>query len=486
MDLLNLSACDIPNLVKQKRVSATELLQAFWKRGTDLNPKVNALLAFNDDAEQRAKNIDKGLVKPGRLLGVPVVLKDNFCLRGMKTTAASRILENFVAPYTAHCVQRLIDEGAIIIAKSNLDEFAMGSSNENSYFGASKNPWDLERVPGGSSGGSAVAVSTRFAPVALGSDTGGSIRQPASFCGVVGIKPTYGSVSRYGMIAFASSLDQAGTFGKTVREAALPLGAMIHRDPRDGTNVDVPYSELLGGSQSLKKCRVGIAKEYMVAGLSSDLSRSIESIIKKLEAEGCEVVEISLPHTTFAIPVYYLVAASEASSNLSRYDGVRYGLRDIETPDGRPAADLAEFYKMTRSRGFGEEVKRRILLGTFSLSAGHYDAFYTKACQVRRLISQDFTQAFTHCDFVIGPVSTDSAFKLGEKTSDPIAMYNNDILTTPVNLAGLPALSLPLGLDSQGLPMGLQVIAPAFADDRMIAFAEALEALIDFTEVPNV
>ena len=471
MNILSLSATNIPEMIRTKKASAREICEVYLKRVEQLNPKLNAFLRTHDEALAVADKIDQSKTKEGKLLGIPIAVKDNFCVEGAKTTAASRILENFKPPYTAHSIARLQAEGAIIIGKTNLDEFAMGSSNENSYFGACKNPWDVERVPGGSSGGSAVSVAARLAPIAIGSDTGGSIRQPASFCGVVGIKPTYGSVSRFGMIAFASSLDQAGTFAKTVDEAALALDVMIDNDSRDATNVKSPFSSLLSNSmKDLRGVRVGLAKEYLEANVSEDIKNKINDLVKELKSAGAEIIEVSLPHTEYAIPVYYLVAASEASSNLSRYDGVRYGLRDIEQENGRPVKDLAEFYKSTRSRGFGDEVKRRILLGTFSLSAGYYDAFYTKACRVRRLISNDFSDAFKKCEFIIGPVSTDTAFKIGEKTNDPLAMYYNDILTTPANLAGLPTMSLPVGLDGKSLPIGLQIIAPAFCDDKMISF----------------
>ncbi len=473
--------------VRAREASAEKTVTQLIDGQREPNKKLNAILEINERALQRAKEVDEGRFDKGRLTGVPILVKDNFCVAGQSATAASRILENFKPPYTAHCIQRLEDEGAIIIGKTNMDEFAMGSSNENSFFGPCRNPWNLDYVPGGSSGGSAAAVAAGLAPISVGSDTGGSIRQPASFCGVVGIKPTYGAVSRYGMIAFASSLDQAGTFGRSVADAALALEVMIDHDTRDATNVRTPFATLsTNKSLPLKGVRVGVVKEYMAADLNKELREAIEGNIETLKQQGCEIVDVSLPHTDYAIPVYYLVAASEASSNLSRYDGVRYGLRDLSSPTDEPLQDLNDFYKRTRSHGFGDEVKRRILLGTFSLSAGYFDAFYAKACQVRRLISDDFKNAYEKCDFIVGPVSTAPAFKMGEKKDDPISMYYNDILTTPASLAGLPSMSLPLGLSSERLPLGLQVIAPPFHDDKMVMFANALEELIGFTEVCNV
>ncbi len=473
--------------VRSRQESAVKTVTQMIEDQQQPNKKINAILKINERALKRAKEVDEGRYDKGRLTGVPILVKDNFCVTGMTTTAASRILENFKPPYTAHCIQRLEDEGAIIIGKTNMDEFAMGSSNENSFFGSCRNPWNLDYVPGGSSGGSAAAVAAGLAPISIGSDTGGSIRQPASFCGVVGIKPTYGAVSRYGMIAFASSLDQAGTFGRSVADAALALEVMIDHDTRDATNVKVPFANLsTEQSLPLKGVRVGVVKEYMAADLDKELRDTIEENIEKLKQQGCEIAEVSLPHTDYAIPVYYLVAASEASSNLSRYDGVRYGLRDLSSPTDEPLQDLSDFYKRTRSHGFGDEVKRRILLGTFSLSAGYFDAFYAKACQVRRLISEDFYQAYKKCDFIIGPVATAPAFKIGEKKDDPISMYYNDILTTPASLAGLPSMSLPLALNKEKLPLGLQVIAPPFHDDKMIMFANALEELIGFREACSV
>lgn len=473
--------------VQKKELKTVPVIEDLLSRISSLNPILNAMLEVSEKAIDQAKKVDAGEYANGRLTGVPIIVKDNFCVNGMKATAASRILENFKPPYTAHCIERLQQEGAIILGKANMDEFAMGSSNENSFFGPCKNPWNPDYVPGGSSGGSAAAVAAGLSPVSIGSDTGGSIRQPASFCGVVGIKPTYGSVSRFGMIAFASSLDQAGTFGRSVEDSARVLEVMIHKDMKDSTNVKTPFDSLqVDKKTSLKGCRVGLPKEYMAADLNEELRGELDATLEKLKGEGCEIVEVELPHTEYAIPVYYLVAASEASSNLSRYDGVRYGLRDLQDVESHPLTGLDDFYKRTRSQGFGSEVKRRVLLGTFSLSAGYLDAFYNKACQVRRLIAKDFANAFAKCDFIVGPVATAPAFKIGEKVNDPISMYFNDILTTPASLAGLPSMSLPMALNSEKLPLGLQIIAPSFQDDKMIMFANSVEEVLGFKEVCHV
>lgn len=474
---------EIATKVKSRELMATHLVEKCFERIKRIDPKLNSILATVDSALDRARTLDRASDRKGKLYGVPFLVKDNFCVRSVKTTAASKILGNFISPYTAHCIERLESEGAIILGKTNMDEFAMGSSNENSAFGVCRNPWNQEYVPGGSSGGSAAAVASSLAPVSIGSDTGGSIRQPASFCGVVGIKPSYGLVSRYGLIAFASSLDQAGPLAKSVRDAALFLEVMVHKDRRDGTNIE---KSIFWDQPVNSKIKVGIPKEYMSAELEVSVRNTIENVFDRLKQRGCELIEIELPHTKYAIPVYYMVAASEASSNLSRYDGVRYGLRDIETDRGHGVNDLSEFYKLTRSRGFGEEVKRRILLGTFSLSAGYSDEYYIKACQVRRLISNDFAEAFAKCDFILGPVSSTPAFKVGEKTSDPLSMYDNDILTVPANLAGLPAMSLPVGLSDENRPIGLQIIAPSFQDAQMIKFAEQIESMIGFQGEPYV
>jgi aspartyl-tRNA(Asn)/glutamyl-tRNA(Gln) amidotransferase subunit A len=481
LDILKLSLTELSENIKSKKISSLEACEFYLNRIKSHDTKLNAFLKINEKAIEQAKAKDQEKEKKGRLFGVPIAVKDNFCTKGLTTTAGSKILENFVPPYTAHCIELLENEGAIILGKTNLDEFAMGSSSENSAFSLCKNPWNIERVPGGSSGGSASAMAAQLAPLTIGSDTGGSIRQPANFCGVVGVKPTYGSISRFGMVAFASSLDQAGPLSKNVTDAALALDIMIRKDPKDSTNVKRQQACLTNlKTIELKGLKIGLPREYFSANLDEGTQKEIEKVKSELSKKGCEFVEISLATSQHAISVYYLIAASEASSNLARYDGVRYGLRDIEDVDGREIQDLDGFYKRTRSRGFGEEVKRRILLGTFALSSGYFDAYYTKACQVRRLMSQDFMEAFTRCDFILAPVTTTTAFKIGEKINDPISMYFNDIFTTPANLTGLPAMSLPIGLDKNKMPVGLQIISPAFTEEAMLNFAYTIEKLVSF------
>lgn len=475
------SVRELATAIQTKTVSAEEVCQNYLDKIQGDGRQLNAFLETSDKALERARFLDQQKEKKGSLWGVPVAIKDNFCVQGMKTTAASNILKNFIAPYTAHCVARLESEGALVIGKTNMDEFGMGSSNENSIFGPCKNPWDTTRVSGGSSGGSAVAVAAQMAPLALGSDTGGSVRQPASFCGVVGVKPTYGSISRYGLIAFASSLDQTGVFAHNVDDAALALDIMIDKDPRDSTNV--PRSQ--GPLSKVEKAsatglRIGVPRDFMERSLDPVLKKQIEELISKLKDQGSVIETIELPCSSHAIPVYYIVAACEASSNLSRYDGVRFGLR--ETADSKKdTLNLSELYRKTRSEGFGEEVKRRILLGTFALSADSYDSFYKRASQVRRLIADDFKEAFTKCDLILGPVTTGAAFSIGEKIQDPVSMYDNDIFTTPASLVGLPCMSIPLGLDAQSMPLGVQIMAPSFFDEQMISFAKLVEELCAFS-----
>ncbi len=475
------SAKVLATAMQTKKVSAEEVCQSYLDKIHGYGRELNAFIEASDKAIERARFLDQQKEKTGSLWGVPVAVKDNFCVRGMKTTAASNILRNFIAPYTAHCVARLESEGAVVIGKTNMDEFGMGSSNENSIFGPCKNPWDTTRVSGGSSGGSAVAVAAQMAPLALGSDTGGSVRQPASFCGVVGLKPTYGSISRYGLIAFASSLDQAGVFASNVDDAALALDIMIDKDPRDSTNIPRSLGSLRNVAKaSAKGLRIGVPRDFMERSLDPILKKQIDVLVAKLKDQGSIIETIELPHSSHAIPVYYIVAACEASSNLSRYDGVRFGLR--KTPDNtKDTLNLSELYRMTRSEGFGEEVKRRILLGTFALSADSYESFYKKASQVRRLIADDFKSVFADCDFIIGPVTTGGAFSIGEKIKDPVSMYDNDIFTTPASLAGLPCMSLPLGFDAQSMPLGVQIMAPSFCDDQMISFAKLVEELCAFS-----
>ncbi|RMD86433.1 MAG: Asp-tRNA(Asn)/Glu-tRNA(Gln) amidotransferase subunit GatA [Candidatus Dadabacteria bacterium] len=455
--------------------SSKELVALFLDR-IERFKSLNAFVRLCDDAMKEAEKADVLLKDPVQrkrkpLLGIPVALKDVILTKGVTTTACSRILSNFLPPYSATVTTKLQEAGAIIIGKTNMDEFAMGSSNENSYFGAVKNPWDTERVPGGSSGGSAVCVSARLAPAALGSDTGGSIRQPASFCGVVGIKPTYGRVSRYGIVAFASSLDQVGTFAGTVKDAAEVMEVISGFDRNDSTSVEmeVPkYSASLTGD--ISGIRIGVPKEYFVGGIDAEVSDSIKKALTLFEKMGARIVDISLPHTEYALAVYYIIAPAEASSNLARYDGIRYGVR------AEGANDLIDLYYKTRSEGFGPEVKRRIMLGTYVLSSGYYDAYYLKAQKVRALVAGDFKEAFDNqCDVIVCPVAPTTAFKLGDKVDDPVKMYLNDIFTIPVSLAGLPGLSLPCDFDSKGLPVGLQIVGNAFDEETVFKVAYAFE-----------
>jgi aspartyl-tRNA(Asn)/glutamyl-tRNA(Gln) amidotransferase subunit A len=417
----------------------------------------------------------------GALTAVPVAIKDNICVRGLQNSCGSRILGGYQPPYNATVIERLQDAGAIIIGKTNCDEFAMGSSNENSAYGPVRNPWDTARVPGGSSGGSAAAVAARIVPVALGSDTGGSVRQPASFCGIVGVKPTYGRVSRYGLVAFGSSLDQVGIFAGNTRDAALTLSVIAGCDPRDATTADtaVPdYVSELGGD--LSGARIGVPRELFGEGLDAEVRASVEAAIETYRALGAELVDVELPHAKYAIAVYYIIATAEASSNLARYDGVRYGFRAEETPT------LREMYRRTREEGFGAEVKRRIMLGTYVLSSGYYDAYYLKAQKVRTLLKQDFSRAFARCDAIITPTSPTTAFLLGEKTDDPLAMYLNDIYTVTANLAGIPGLSIPCGLSAAGLPIGMQLLGPHWSESTLFRFAHAYEQAQPFDARPRV
>jgi aspartyl-tRNA(Asn)/glutamyl-tRNA(Gln) amidotransferase subunit A len=410
------------------------------------------------------------------LTGIPIALKDLFVTRGVRTTCGSKILEGFVPQFESTVSRRLADAGAVLLGKLNMDEFAMGSSTENSALGVTRNPWNRSRVPGGSSGGSAACVAARQAFGSFGTDTGGSIRLPASYCGVVGIKPTYGRVSRYGMIAFASSLDQAGSFAGTVRGAALLLEAIAGKDPLDATSIDAPVPSYLDGIDGgVAGVRLGVPDEYFVEGLEADVERSVRAALAKLESLGATLVPVSLPHTEYAVATYYIVATAEASSNLGRYDGVRFGLRAGEEHG------LREMYGATRDAGFGTEVKRRIMLGTYALSAGYYDAYYLKAMKARTLIRRDFESAFERCDALVMPTSACTAFEIGARTADPLQMYLSDILTISVNLAGLPGMSVPCGFDSSGLPVGLQIVAPALEEARLLRIAAAYEDATEWT-----
>jgi aspartyl-tRNA(Asn)/glutamyl-tRNA(Gln) amidotransferase subunit A len=462
-----------------REFSATELVEAILERITSVDNETKAYLTLTPEAAlECARSVDASIAagESGPLLGIPLAIKDVLCTKGLATTCGSRILEGFVPPYNATAVARLRAAGAIILGKTNTDEFAMGSSTENSAFFTTHNPWDLDRVPGGSSGGSAAAVAADECLGALGTDTGGSVRQPASLCGVVGLKPTYGRVSRYGLIAYASSLDQVGVLAKDVTDAAIMLEAVSGHDPRDSTSLDAPvpqYEAALAQGDGLKCLRIGVPKEYFVEGVDPEVQTSVRAAIDKLVELGATAHEISLPHTDYALPVYYLIAPAEASANLARYDGVRYGLRvDADSP--------IEMYRATRGQGFGAEVKRRIMLGTYALSAGYYDAYYLKAQKVRTLIKADFDAAFDEVEVIATPVSPTTAFHIGAKTDDPLQMYLSDVLTMSVNLAGNCGISLPCGFDQAGLPVGLQLIGPALAEERILRTAFAYEQATDW------
>ena len=469
MSLAALTLDDAGKRLRKREFSSLELTEAVFQRIAASDDKIHAYLTVaRDDGLEQARQADKRLKQDSGispLLGIPIAVKDNFLTCGLRTTCASKILGEFIPPYDAATVQKLRAAGAVITGKTNLDEFAMGSSAENSAFFPTRNPWNLERIPGGSSGGSAAAVASDQCIAALGTDTGGSIRQPAACCGIVGLKPTYGRVSRYGIVAFASSMDQVGPMTKDVRDAALLLEAIAGYDPGDSTSVSraVPrYASSL--TEPVKGLRLGIPKEYFVAGMQAEVERAVRTAIRELEKTGAVVEEISLPHTEYAVAVYYIVATAEASSNLARYDGMRYGRR-------AQAQDLTETYMISRDEGFGAEVKRRIMLGTYALSAGYYDAYYLKAQKVRTLIKRDFDEAFKRCDVIVTPTAPTTAFKLGEKTQDPLQMYLSDIYTISINLAGLPALSLPCGFDSEGMPIGLQIIGKPFDESTIFGVA---------------
>lgn len=460
-------------LVSKER-SAVEIAQATLKHIEAVEPKIKAFLSVTaDEAIATAKAVDHKIAAGesiGMLEGIPLAVKDNMCTKGIKTTCASQILANFVPPYESTVTQKLKDAGVVVVGKTNLDEFAMGSSTENSGYQVTANPWDVSRVPGGSSGGSAAAVAAGECVVSLGSDTGGSIRQPASLCGVVGLKPTYGLVSRFGLVAYASSLDQIGPFSRTVEDSAILLNAIAGHDPNDATSlkVDIPdYTQYL--QPELKQgIKVGIITETFGEGLDPVVAESVKTAIAKLEELGAEVKEISCPRFRYGLPVYYMIASSEASANLARYDAVKYGVRS-------ESDSLIDMYTNTRAAGFGAEVKRRIMLGTYALSAGYYDAYYLKAQKVRTLIKQDFDKAFEEIDVLVCPTSPSTAFKAGEKTDDPLEMYLSDLMTIPVNLAGLPGMSIPCGFDNQGLPIGLQLISNVLREDVLFHTAHAYE-----------
>jgi aspartyl-tRNA(Asn)/glutamyl-tRNA(Gln) amidotransferase subunit A len=489
MDPTRETAASLIASMEKGSVSAEEVTRAYLDRAQRLDPELNVFLHRDPDAAlAKARDVDtrRKAGKPvGKLAGVPIAIKDVLCTKGIPTTCASRMLENFRPPYDATVITKLAEADAVIVGKANMDEFAMGSSTENSAFGPTRNPWDTNRIPGGSSGGSAAAVSADFAPISIGSDTGGSIRQPASHCGVVGLKPTYGRVSRYGLIAFASSLDQVGPFGRDVRDAALLLGSIAGRDPMDSTSVDTPVPDYAATLESAPSpLRIGVAREYFGEGLDAEVESAVREAIKIYEKAGATIKEVSLPHLKYGIAAYYLVATAECSSNLARYDGTIYGHRAADISPKYPGEeDLPPMIRMmmaSRAEGFGAEVKRRIMLGTFALSAGYADQYYNKALQVRRLIRNDFDAAFREVDVLLGPTSPTAAFKLGEKTSDPLSMYLSDIYTITTNLAGIPGLSLPCGFTKSGLPIGLQLLAAPFAEETLLRTARAFERETDW------
>lgn len=467
-----------------KERSAVEIAQETLDRIEALEPKMHSFLCVTpEQALQQAQAVDAKIAageEIGLLSGIPIAVKDNMCTKGIPTTCGSKMLQDFVPPYESTVTQKLRDAGAVIVGKTNLDEFAMGSSTENSAYQLTANPWDLERVPGGSSGGSAAAVASGEVPIALGSDTGGSIRQPASLCGVVGMKPTYGLVSRFGLVAFASSLDQIGPFGRTVEDAAILLEAIAGHDPKDATSlkVDIPHyiAKLKPDLKPRRKLRIGVIKETFGDGLDPVVEATVTQAVEKLQELGAEIQVVSCPQFRYGVPAYYILAPSEASANLARYDGVKYGFR-TDDPD-----NLLSMYTETRAKGFGAEVKRRIMIGTYTLSAGYYDAYYLKAQKVRTLIKQDFERAFGIVDILVCPTSPTTAFKAGEKTDDPLSMYLLDLMTIPVNLAGLPALSVPCGFDSNGLPIGMQMIANVLQEQLLLEAAYAYEQATDWHE----
>lgn len=477
-ELYDQTAAELSALLEQGKVSAKEIMAAFLTRTENVDSSVKAFNSYDrDDALRQAEESDARR-REGRALGpldgIPVALKDVIAVKDQPLTASSKILKDFVSPYDSHVTELLKGQGAVLFGRLNLDEFAMGSSTENSGFARSCNPWDLERIPGGSSGGSAASVAACEAPLTLGSDTGGSIRQPAALCGCVGMKPTYGLVSRFGLIAFASSLDQIGPFAHTVEDAAMLLQGIVGHDRRDSTSIKTEVPDYRAALNTDKKWRLGVPKEYFGEGLDAEVRAAVDAAIKSYESMGHEIVEVSLPTTDLAVPVYYIIAPAEASSNLSRYDGIRYGHRS------EAATNAIDVYYKSRAEGFGAEVKRRIILGTYVLSSGYYDAYYLKAQKARTIIRNDFNAAFEKCDALLTPTTPTAAFKAGEKTDDPLAMYLSDIFTINVNLAGLPGVSVPCGFTSNGLPIGLQVIGQAFQEAEMLAIAHAYERANDW------
>ncbi len=491
--MINSSLKTLSQMLASKEISSVELTQEFLTRIQQHNQAINAFITIDEDktlAQAKLADVRIAANNAEPLTGIPFAQKDIFCAKGWRTTCGSKMLSNFIAPYDAHVINQFNAAGAVSLGKTNMDEFAMGSSNETSFFGGVKNPWDVKRVPGGSSGGSAAAVAARLCAAATGTDTGGSIRQPASLCGFTGLKPTYGLVSRYGMIAFASSLDQAGPMAKSAEDCALMMNVMAGFDERDSTSLNHSKEDYtlgladIKGDQPLKGLRIGLPKEYFTDGLDADVAKLVHEAIGVYRKLGAETVDITLPNSQLSIPVYYVLAPAEASSNLSRYDGVRYGHRAAEYDD------LIDMYMKSRTEGFGDEVKRRILIGTYVLSAGYYDAYYLKAQQIRRLIAQDFTEAYQQCDVIMGPSAPSTAFKAGEKIDDPVAMYLQDVYTIATNLAGLPGMSIPAGFatseDGKPLPVGLQIMGNYFDEARMLDVAHAYQQVTDWhTQMPQ-
>ena len=475
--MINASLKQLSSQLAERKISSVELTQLYLDRINLHNPDLNAFITLNAEtslAQARAADALLARGKGETLTGIPFAQKDIFCAKGWRTTCGSKMLETFISPYDAHVISQFNNAGAVNLGKTNMDEFAMGSSNETSYFGKVKNPWNRNAVPGGSSGGTAAAVAARLCAAATGTDTGGSIRQPAALCGISGLKPTYGVVSRYGMIAFASSLDQAGPMARSAEDLALMMNVMAGFDERDSTSLQrdkEDYTRSL--EQPLKGLRIGLPKEFFGAGLSSDVGQAVEAAIAEYKKLGASIVDISLPNSRLSIPVYYVLAPAEASSNLSRFDGVRYGHRAKEY------GDLADMYEKSRAQGFGEEVKRRIMIGTYVLSHGYYDAYYLKAQKIRRLIAQDFVAAYKQCDVIMGPTTPTTAFNLGEKGDDPVQMYLSDIYTIAVNLAGLPGMSIPCGFGANGMPVGLQIIGNYFDEARMLNVAHQYQLATD-------
>jgi aspartyl-tRNA(Asn)/glutamyl-tRNA(Gln) amidotransferase subunit A len=484
-DILRNSAAEIARKIKAKEISSFETAKIFIERIKAVEPKIKAFVTvLENQALDAARRVDEKIArgeKTGTLAGVPIAIKDNMMISGVPTTCSSKILKNYIAPYDSTVIEKLAAQDAIFIGKTNLDEFAMGSSTENSAFQTTRNPWNTDYIPGGSSGGSAASVAARMAPWALGSDTGGSIRQPASCCGVVGFKPTYGRVSRFGLVAFASSLDQIGPFAGSVEDTALLLKAISGYDPKDSTSADIAvpdYGSLI--KKDIKGLKIGLPEEYFSKGLSKEVEQTVMDAVKALEKQGAIIKKISLPHTEYAVAVYYIIAPCEASANLARYDGVKYGYR-------AECSDLLEQYERSRGEGFGPEVKRRIMLGTYALSAGYYDAYYGKAQKARTLVARDFENAFKEVDIIAGPTAPTPAFKIGEKSQDPLQMYMSDIYTISSNLAGIPALSVPCGFSPDKLPIGLQLMGRAFEEETVLRAAYVYEQnTVWYKEYPNV